>query len=156
MADPITLGMTALAAGGKIFGGIAARKAGNRNARTLREQAGEELRAGAAEVSASREAARFAIGEQLASQFGNGFEGGSGSALDALAQSQVNSALDAMEIRRQSMAKARNLTDQAKSAKTEGRNALIGSFFDAGSTALGAKADWAAARSGKVPAGGRG
>lgn len=150
MADPVSLGLTALTAGGKIFGGIAANRAGKRNARVLREQAGEELRAGAAQVSASRDAARMVIGEQLAAQFGNGFQGVSGSALDSLAQSQVNAALDAMEIRRQSVARARNLTDQAKAERAEGKNALIGSFFDAGASVLGAKADWANANAGKV------
>lgn len=150
MADPITLGATALAAGGKIFGGIAANKAGKRNAKILREQAGEELRTGAAQVAQQRDAARMVIGEQLASQFGNGFHGGTGSALDALAQSQVNAALDAMEIRRQADGRARALIAQGKAEKAEGRNALIGSFFEAGSTILSHKSDWAAARSGKV------
>ena len=91
------------------------------------------------------------MGDQVAAQFNNGFQGGSGSALDALRESKVNAALDALEIRRQAMGKAAALRASAKQAKTEGRFALLSGILQAGSTVQRQNADWADARRGQTP-----
>lgn len=137
-----------LAAGGKLIQGVAAMKAGKRNARAAYGQAIEEERAGAAQELRIRDAARAAMGEQVGAQFANGFQGGSGSALDALAESQINAAMDALTIRRETAAQARSLRAQGDNAKAEGKMALLGSIIDAGSTVGGFAADWASAKRG--------
>lgn len=138
----------ALMAAGSLVQGIGGLAAGNANARALKRQSREELAVGTADEMRVREAARAAIGEQVAAQFGNGMQGGSGSALDALRESKINAALDALEIRRTARQKSESLLARAKQEKRAGRMSLVTSILGAGSAAMGAKADWADARRG--------
>lgn len=137
-----------LAAGGKLVQGVAALKAGNKNRQIAFGQAREEEAAGVAEVSLNRDEARKAIGTQLASQFSDGMLGGTGSALDAIRESQINAALDAMTIRRERASKASSLRTQGNQAHTAGRMALVSGVLGAAESVIGAKADWAQARNG--------
>lgn len=139
----------AAAAGGKIIGGIGALKAGNANSKALKTQARGELIAGAQEEARIREAARVAMGDQLASQFGNGLEGGSGSALDALRESKIQAVLDTLEIRRGARIKSDELRARAKMEKRQGRFALAGALVGAAGDVAGMSADWADARRGQ-------
>ena len=129
---------------GGLMAGHAAKKADFRQAR-------EELGAAAEQEREQRLAARRAIGAQRASQYDNGLEGGSGTALEAIRESQINAALDAAEIRRQGVGKALSL-------RTAGKQAQRGSEFGAASDLLGAatsygamRNDWAQARAGVRP-----
>lgn len=140
-----------LAGGGQLIQGVGAYKAGKRNKRAAYGQALEEERAGGAQELRIRDAARTAIGQQVGAQFANGFQGGSGSALDALAESQINAALDALTIRRETAAQARSLRAQGDNAAAEGKTALLSSIMSAGATVAGYKNDWAAARKGRTP-----
>jgi hypothetical protein len=145
--------MEAVQAVGNIVQGIGGYQAGLYNKRVNYAQAQEEEMAGEAEAGRLREQARAAIGEQLAAQFSGGLEGGTGSAIDNLAQSQINATLDAMQLHRDAAMKARSLRAKGDQAKTEGTFALISGVLQAGGKAYSAQQDWAAARRGTTPAG---
>lgn len=139
----------ALMAAGSIVKGVGGLKAGNANARALnREARGTELQ-GVAEEARVRDAARASMGEQIAAQFANGMQGGTGSALDALRESKVNAALDILEIRRQANARAMELRAQGRQQKRQGRFALIEGLIGAASAGYQANQDWADARRGQ-------
>lgn len=131
---------------GSLFQGIAGASAARKNARRAERQAAEERRASAAEIRRFKDQARAQIGEQLAAQVGNGLEGGSGTALDSLRQSQINAALDVMEIRRQGSTRARSLEDRADDLRDEAKFSLLSGVLGAGSSHLTTRADWAQER----------
>lgn len=140
---------TALKAGGSILKGVAGLRAGQYNKSVYAEQAREEAIAGNAQALMLRDQARAAIGEQLGGQWANGFEGGSGSALDALAQSQVNMTLDMMELRRAGAMKSRALLAKGDQAASEGHMALAQGLIGAVSDISSHGQDWAAAKAGQ-------
>jgi hypothetical protein len=144
----------AMAIGGNIVKGVGSFFAGQSNAKALRAASREELIAGAAQEAQIREVARKAIGEQVAGQFSNGFQGGTGTALDALQESAVNAAIDAMRVRREASMRAANLRKQGQQAATQSWFDLASGLMGAGSAAYGMKADWAAARQGQTPSAG--
>lgn len=135
-------------AAGKLIQGVAGYEAGRFNQAASRTEAIEIERAGAAEEARVREAARLQIGQQLAAQGGNGFAMGTGSALDALEQSQVNATLDALNVRREAAMRARAARVAGSIARAEGDNALVAGMFGAASGVSSMRSDWAAARSG--------
>ena len=149
MVDPVTLS-AGLAVGGKIVQGIGGYAAGKANSKALMAERRDTMREGAERELMQRKEARSAMGQQVAASFANGFEGGSGSALDALKQSQVNAALDVLAIRRETAGRADGLQRQAKQARTRGKFALLEGMMGAGSAYLGQQSDWGAANSGKV------
>lgn len=153
MADPATIGL-GLSIGSKLLGGLGSLKAGKAQKRQAFEQAREAENTGEANVLRIREQARKAIGEQAAAQAGNGFLGGTGSAIDALQESQVNAALDALQVRRDAAMRARSYRAEGKQALKAGKYALAESMLGAAGSAFGAADDWAQARRGQVPAGG--
>ena len=135
---------------GNVVKGIGSFAAGQANAKALHAQAKEEGIAGAAQEAQIREISRKAMGEQVAGQFSNGFQGGTGSALDALHESAVNAAIDAMRVRREATLKAENLHKQGHQAAVQSWFDLASGLLGAGSSAAGMKSDWAAARSGQT------
>lgn len=141
----------AFSAVGSLVKGIGGFAAGQANAKALHAAAKEEGIAGAAQEAQIREVARKAIGEQVAGQFSNGFQGGTGSALDALHESAVNAAIDAMRVRREASLRAENLRKQGHQAAVQSWFDLASGLLGAGSSVQGMKADWAAARSGQTP-----
>ncbi len=138
----------ALAIAGPLIAGVGGKLAGDSNAKRLNAQARDEELSGLEDRTRLREQVRGAIGEQLAAQVSNGLEGGSGTALDALRQSQIEGALDALELRRQTEMKATSLRTQAKDAKRAGNFALLEGVIGAGSAADKGKSDWAQERKG--------
>lgn len=138
--------MTALAIGGQLIGGLGSFLSSRANARRDEEQAQEERRAAAAEIRRTKDEVRAAIGEQLAAQVSNGLDGGSGTALDALRQSQIEGALDVMELRRQGELRSRALRQRASDSRREGRFALLEGVLGAGSSFLKQRSDWAQER----------
>lgn len=145
-----------LSAGASLLGGVAADKAGRQNRAALYGQALEEENAGNAQALRIKEQARKIIGEQVAAQAANGFTGDSGSALDALTESQINATLDTMQVRRDAMMKARAMRAEGDMRYQQGRYAMWGSFLSAGAKLGGAMSDWGAAQSGKLPPSGGG
>lgn len=137
-----------LAVAAPIVQGVGGFMAGQSNAKAARAQAKEELRASQDEERQVRLDARRQIGEQLASQYANGMTGGSGTALAALRESQLDAALDAMEVRRQGIGKASAYRRQAKNAERESYFSLASGLLGAATTAMGQKTDWAQARAG--------
>jgi hypothetical protein len=135
--------MEAAQAAGQLIGGVGAYEAGKFNKATADTEAIEAERAGAADELRVRDAARQAMGDQIAAQGANGFQQGTGSALDALAQSQVNAALDALTVRRQAAAQARSKRISGSIAKAQGENALVQGMMGAAATSI----DWASQRS---------
>lgn len=142
-----------MSAGASILKGVGGFVASRQQSAALKRQAREEQIAGAAQSLRIREQARKAIGEQMASQFGNGFLGGTGSALDALTESQVNAALDAMTVIRDAGTKAQALRYEAKMRRTEGAFALASGIMGAASSVSGMRDDWAQAGAGQTRAG---
>ena len=134
---------------GAVVKGVGGLAAGAQNKRVLFEQARAEQMQGAAEELRIRDAARQAMGEQVAGQFSNGFEGGTGSALDALTQSQINATLDALTVRRDAASRAKSLRAQGRQAMTGAMFGAASDIIGAGSSVIGAKADWAAAKQGR-------
>lgn len=123
---------------GAVVKGVAGYQAGKYNRAAARSEAISVERQGVAEEARIREAARMAMGQQLAAQAENGFQIGTGSALDALNQSAVNATLDALTARRSAASKARSVRAGGEVAYAQGKNALVGELIGAGSTAV----DW--------------
>jgi hypothetical protein len=140
--------MEAAQAVGSLVQGIGAYQAGRYNKRAKYLQASEEEAAGEAQAGLVRQQARAAMGDQINAQFSNGFMGGSGTALDALAESQINAALDVMMLRRDAASKARALRAEGQQAKTQGTFALISGALGARASAHQQRENWAAARRG--------
>jgi hypothetical protein len=149
LSSSITSGLGAL---GKVIQGIGASTAGSQSQKILDQEATQTQQAGVQQELQLRASARQAIGEQVAGQFSNGFLGGTGSALDLLHQSQVNAALDVMNLRQQYTSKAQALQFQGEQAEAAGRSQLIGSLFSAAGGLISKKEDWATSRMGLLPA----
>ena len=139
----------AVQAVGNLVGGIGAYESGKYNQAAANTMATEAERDGTVEESRIRDAARMAIGQQVAAQGSNGFQQGTGSAIDALTQSQINATLDALTARRQAAAKARGIRIQGAQAYSAGVNAMTQGFFGAAAAGVNASTDWANARAGQ-------
>lgn len=137
-----------IAAAGSLVQGVGGLMAGNANAKAARRQGAEERRNAAAQIRRVRTDARRQIGEQYAAMAGNGFEGAAsgGTALDALQESQIEAALDVLELRRQGTLRGQALDYEAAQQKRQGRFALVSGILGAGSSYLRADADWAQPR----------
>jgi hypothetical protein len=151
--DPVSAG---LQAAGKIFGGIAGLKAGKQQQAAYHQQALQTEAVGAQNEIRVRDSAREAIGNQIAGQFSNGFQGGTGSAIDYVHQSMINGALDALNVRQAALARADNSENEGAIAAAKGEDALRAGISSAFTGVQSQQADWAVAHRGQVPAGGGG
>lgn len=142
-----------IAAAGSLVQGVGGFMAGQANKKAAYAQADEELRAAQGQERELRRDARAKIGEQLAAQWSNGMEGGTGTALDALRQSQLDAVLDAREIRRQGVAKYQSLRAQGKQAARQGMFDLAGGLLGAATSAGKMQNDWAQAKVGSTGGG---
>lgn len=139
-----------LPAAGQLFQGIAGYSAGKRNAAALREQATMAIDTGVAQEARVRAAARAAVGDQIAGQWSNGFEGGTGSAIDAVRESMIQGAMDAMTVRRDAALRAQAYDAEAANAEAEGTNSLLSGLIGGAAKAWSAKNDWAVAHAGQI------
>lgn len=139
----------AVQAVGSLVSGVASYETGKYNRAVSNTMATEAERDGAVSESRVRDAARMAIGQQVAAQGANGFQQGTGSAIDALTQSQINATLDALTIRRQAASKARGLRIQGAQAYSAGSNALVQGMFGAAAHGVQQSNDWAHAKAGQ-------
>lgn len=144
----------AVKAVGSIVNGAASYEAGKYNKKVAEQNAISAEREGAANVARIREAARQAMGNQVGAQAANGFQIGTGSALDSLTESQINATLDALNARREAQSRAIGYRVQGAQAMAAGKNAYTAGLFNAASTVLDYKSDWASARSGSSAGGG--
>lgn len=145
MADPVSMG---LQAAGGLVKGVAGYKAGRANKKAFYADAIEQEKAGNAQAIQVRDQARQVIGNQVAAQFSNGFQGGTGSALDALGESQINATLDMLQVRRDAASKAMSARAQGDQALQQGKFALLSGVIEAGSSISSGIHDWAAAKKG--------
>jgi hypothetical protein len=137
-----------IAAAGSLIQGAGGLVAGLQNSKRLKQQAGEELRAAAEEERELRKDARRKIGAQLAAQWANGMEGGTGTSIDALRESELEAVLDAREIRRQGTSRERSLRSEASAEKTRGIFSAAEGLLGAAGSYGGMKHDWAQAKVG--------
>jgi hypothetical protein len=135
----------AIAVGSSLVKGLGANAAAKANARAADQNAVAELNSGAAEEARIRDAARRAMGEQIGAQGASGFQLGTGTALDALAESQINATMDALNARRDAAGRARGHQVKAGQFRREGDNALLSMGFDVANSIVG-KTDWASPR----------
>lgn len=140
----------AVQAVGNLVGGVAGYESGKYNRKANYAAAIAEEQDGADQEAAVRARAAQIIGAQVASQGENGFQQGSGSALDALAQSQVNATLDALTVRRKAAASAKSLRQKGDVALAAGKNAMVQGMFGAAASGINARTDWANARAGQT------
>jgi hypothetical protein len=141
--DPVSAGLKVAGGLVKGIGGIAA---GRQQQQALVEQGRQQNIAGNLQATRIREQARRAIGEQIGGQFANGFEGGSGSALDALTESQINSTLDTLQTRRDAATKAASLYTQGNMARKQAGWDLASNLVGTGADLYGMHQDWARAQ----------
>jgi hypothetical protein len=141
--DPVSAGLKVAGGLVKGIGGIAA---GRQQQQALVEQGRQQNIAGNLQATRIREQARRAIGQQVGGQFANGFQGGSGSALDDLAESQTNATLDALQARRDAATKAQSLYAQGNLARQGAGFSALGDAIGTGSDLYGMSQDWARAQ----------
>lgn len=134
---------------GNIVQGVAGYEAGRQSKRNAYQSALEAERDAADEETRIRDNARKQIGAQLAAQGGNGFQMGTGSALDYLMESQTNAVLDALTVRKRAATEARARRVAGDQAMAKGKFDLISGFLGAGASAAAARSDWANARAGQ-------
>jgi hypothetical protein len=114
---------------GQFAGGIAAYDAGKYTRRVMRVNAQNAQNAGVAERDRIRTAARSAMGGQLVGQGGSGFQTGTGSALDALAQSAINRELDIAVSRQRAGMAADAFKQKGDLAYAKGKAAMAGGIL---------------------------
>ena len=111
---------------GPVIEGVGGYRAGQYNNRVAKLNARNALSEGRAEEEQLRMQGRQIIGEQLARQAEGGGAIGTGTALDALVDSQVSLEMDALNIRRKAQLGAASMRQQGALAKMEGEYKLIG------------------------------
>lgn len=116
---------------GQIVSGTAYLEQGKFSSAVAERNALYAERDGAAEEETAREANRKGVGAQLVAQGGSGFEMGTGTALDALLESQINGILDALTIRRGAASRAASLRMGGQVANLEAKGRATGEFFGA-------------------------
>lgn len=149
-ASALTIASTALSAGAAIYGGVAANQAGkyqakvaNMNAAQADRNAQNALIAGNEKESRLKMQVGRTIASQRAAEAANGVDVDIGSAVDIANSSQLEGAADAATLHWQAMQEAFGYSQEAwsdranaKMAKAEGRNKLIGSVFSASGSLL--------------------
>ena len=138
MCDPVTLTIigATLLAGGQVAQGVAAKKAGDANARIQTIMANDAIERGrAAEASKRRETAARK-GRQAAVFGASGAEINTGSSLEILADTAQFGELDALRIRNNAEKEAFGLLAGAAISKAQGINARTSSFLKAAGTLI--------------------
>jgi hypothetical protein len=128
----------ALQMGGPLVKGVSGFMAGKANAKLMRAEARAAIRTGVAQDDDIRMEARRTAGEAIAGMGANGGGMGSGSALDALREIEVESGLDRLRVKADAHNKSAALNYQARLAKRQGAFELLGGIMDAGAAAVGA------------------
>lgn len=117
---------------GQLVQGVAGYQAGRATGRAMDVNAANAINDGEAEAAHIRDVSRVAMGEQIGSLAGNGFELG-GSATTRLAESALEAELEIADRRRTARSKAQAYRSQGAEARAEGRSRLLGGLFGAAS-----------------------
>lgn len=131
--------MKAIGAIGKVVSGAAALEAGKFTRRVMRTNKANALRDGVAESSRLRDAARLAIGRQVAGLAGSGALPDTGSALDALTETAIESEIEIMTAERRAMARAQGFEVQGNVAYAQGYNQFVGGIFNGAASLIDKK-----------------
>lgn len=121
---------TAAAIGGtglKVLGSL---QQGNYNKKVADRNALMEERDAAAQASRIRDDVRRHIGGQIVQQGSSGFQTGTGSALDAIMESQIEGMLDILTVRAKGASAAAGYRAQGKMAKREGQFGAAAALAD--------------------------
>lgn len=151
MCLPLAVAAGAVTAAGAIQGGLAANAQGNYASAVAKQNAATEISAAHDSVTqAQLENTQFyrqvgqVKGQQIASEAANGIDVGYGSALRSQEDTEQGAREDAtkMYYNEEQRTKglyvnAENYVTQARAAKFQGRQALISSVFQAGSSLMG-------------------
>lgn len=125
----------------KLLAGVSGLQSGIYNARAAERDAIGAQQDGAAAEADVRDQARYAAGEAIASQGANGFQLGTGSALDVLRENALNAEMDRMRIRTRAENQRRAKIGEAGLARAQGRAALaagiLGTIEDAAKAVAG-------------------
>lgn len=109
----------------KMLAGVAGLQSGNYNARVAEGEGRMAVADGAAQIARVRDEARYAAGEAIASQGANGFQIGTGSALDLLRENAMNAELDQLTLRTRAENVKRSKQAEAQLSRATGRMALL-------------------------------
>lgn len=131
---------------GSLLKGVGGYQAGKYNAGVKNREAREEELLGQAEQERVRMASRAAMSRQVTGFAESGFAPGVGSARTMLEESLIQQELDISNSRRNSAGRAAGLRSQAKMAKRQGVDALVGGAIGAASAIANYKADYSSAK----------
>jgi uncharacterized protein YqfA (UPF0365 family) len=148
----IQIASAAIGAIGSISQGNAARKSAEYNANVMQRQAETTRSQGLAREEVQRAQARQQIGKQLAAGAESGV-GLSGSSLDLLNASMLDSEMDAMNIRYERDLNATGLLNQAALTRADGKAKRNASYLSAAGSLLSGAGGYLAG-GGKLPFGG--
>ena len=137
----IPIAGAALSAVGSIASGISQSSEAKRQAAYADANADLAEQQAGSQAQVIREKARRLAGESRAAIGASGVDL-AGSFLDALADSDIDAELDAQTALWNGKLEAMNYRAQAKSARAQGRSALIGGFFGAGTSAISGYGNW--------------
>lgn len=127
----------ALKGAGALVQGISGFQAGKANQRLARREARGAVNAGVAQEADIRAQARRTAGEAIASMGANGGGLGTGSALDLLQESILESELDRLRVRRGAANQAAGLRYQGRIAMRQGIFDAVGGAISAASSVAG-------------------
>jgi hypothetical protein len=114
---------------GSFVEGTAAMDAGKYTRRVMKANAVNAERDGSLAAERVRDAARHVRGRQVANMAASGFQVGSGSALDALRESLIESEVEIASIRRTAASQATAQRQQGELAYTAGYNRMSASII---------------------------
>lgn len=126
---------------GQFAEGIAAYDAGKFTQKVMNVNAQHAERDGAAEAARLRDAARIAMGRQQAGLAASGFTL-SGSAIDALRESAIESELEIMQTRRKAGIAATGYRTQGALAKNEGYSKMVGGIVSGAASIMESAANY--------------
>lgn len=130
-------------AASKVAVGYAGYQSANYNAAMATNNARSALADGASQMASSDAAYRARIGEQAAAEGASGFQMGTGSMVDMLAESRINQTMAALQINRTAIARSQAYQMEAAMQKSRGVNALMSGISGAAGFLNKAKVDYA-------------
>lgn len=146
MADPVSIGFTALQAAGSVIEGIGANKQAKAEARALEQNAIEAGTQGAEDALYSLRQGRLQAGADLAGSAAGGVGAGNGTLADLMRANAEARWQQAFNITETASQEAAGLRAQAKASRSRGKAALFGGIVRAGAAALGGYGDMKNAR----------
>lgn len=141
MADPVTIGLLALQAGGAAIEGVGAKAEADSQARALDRQAGEVGTQGAEDALYSLRQDRMQAGADLAASAAGGVGAGNGTLADLMRANAEARWQQAFNIQSSAAKEAAGLRRQARATRRAGKFALVGGIVRAGAAAVGGFGD---------------